>query len=205
MTAASDDGYIKYTSERCDGLIEPSAQLDSLNQVRSELFNAGLVGVYPDGVGYGNVSIRAKNDQFVISASATGSSPTLQSEQFCLVESFSVTRNHVRSRGPLPASSESMTHGAIYAANQAVHCVLHVHNQALFIDLLQQGTPATPANVAYGTPAMADAVTVLVKSQSELPVVFAMAGHADGVVAYGADLMSTLALLLAMFQRTQKS
>jgi hypothetical protein len=83
--------------------------------------------------------------------------------------------------------------------------VLHVHNQALFIDLLQQGTPATPANVAYGTPAMADAVTVLVKSQSELPVVFAMAGHADGVVAYGADLMSTLTLLLAMFQRTQKS
>lgn len=205
MGVGMDDGYIKYTSERCDGLVQPSALLDDLNRVRTELFHLGLIGVYPNGIGYGNLSIRASGDQFVITASATGAMPVLQREQFCLVESFSVEGNRVRSRGPLPASSESMTHGAIYAANRAVNCVIHVHGDRLFRYLLEQGWLATPASVPYGTPAMADAVACLVNSQCGLPVLFAMAGHEDGVVAYGADIASAQALLLAMFHRSGKS
>jgi ribulose-5-phosphate 4-epimerase/fuculose-1-phosphate aldolase len=94
-----------------------------------------------------------------------------------------------------------MTHGAIYAASTAVQCVIHVHSQALFNWLLQHDWPSTPAHVPYGTPAMADSVTQLVEQQAQLPVLFAMAGHQDGVVAYGEDIASTFSLVRDTFER----
>lgn len=203
MGATIDDGYVKYTSTRRDGMVTPSAELDELNRTRTALFDLGLVGVYANGVGYGNLSIRANDDsQFVVTASATGALRTLQAEQFCLVEAFSVDDNHVQSMGSLPASSESMTHGAIYAARADVQCVIHVHSRILFDHLLRSGAPATPADVPYGTPAMARTVAQLVAQQPNLPTVFVMAGHDEGVVAYGADTASTLDALCALLQRT---
>ncbi len=202
MGAPIDDGYIKYTSTRRDGGVPPSATLDELNRARTTLFDLGLIGVYDNGVGYGNLSVRVNDgNPFVITASATGALRILQAQHFCLVESFSIENNHVQSMGPLPASSESMTHGAIYAAHPGVHCVIHVHSRILFDHLLQTGAPATPADVPYGTPAMAHTVAQLVTRQPHLPTVFAMAGHMDGVVAYGADTASTLDALCALLQR----
>ena len=202
MGAAIDDGYIKYTSTRRDGRAPPSAALDELNRARTTLFDLGLIGAYDNGVGYGNLSIRANNDnQFVITASATGAQRILQMEQFCLVESFSIQNNHVQSLGPLPASSESMTHGAIYTAHSGVHCVIHVHSRSLFDHLLQTGAPATSADVPYGTPAMAEMVAQLVTRQPHLPTVFVMAGHDEGVVACGADTASALGALRVLLQR----
>jgi hypothetical protein len=112
-------------------------------------------------------------------------------------------RNSVLSYGPLKASSESMTHGAIYGANPAVKYVMHVHSRALFDDLLQSHWLETPADTPYGTPAMAYAVSRLVRAQPSLPVLFVMAGHAEGIVAYGADLASTQQLLLENYYRMQ--
>ncbi len=202
MGTPIDDGYIKYSSTRRDGKVPPSAAWDELNRARTTLFDLGLIGVYDNGVGYGNLSIRVNHDnQFVITASATGAERTLQAEQFCLVEAFSVDDNHVQSMGPLPASSESMTHGAIYAARADVHCVIHVHSRILFDHLLRSAAPTTPADVPYGTPAMARTVAQLAIRQPHLPTVFAMAGHIDGVVAYGTDTASTLDALRALLQR----
>jgi len=202
MGAPIDDGYIKYASTRRDGVVPPSAELDALNRARTALFDIGLIGVYANGVGYGNLSMRASDDnQFVITASATGALRILQAEQFCLVESFSIDDNRVQSIGSLPASSESMTHGAIYAARPDVQCVIHVHSRILFDHLLNSGAPATPADAPYGTPTMAHLVAQLVARQPHLPTVFAMAGHDEGVVAYGSDADSTLDALLTLLQR----
>ena len=194
-----DEGVIKFSSQRRDGSLAWSDALDALNRVRTALFDLGLIGVLPDGIGYGNLSIRTSELQFVISASATGANRVLSPAQYSLVESFSIESNSVHSVGGLPASSESMTHGAIYAANAAVQCVIHVHSRALFNWLLQENWPSTPADVPYGTPAMADAVTRLVAQQSQLPVLFAMAGHQDGVVAYGSDISSVFNLVSDTF------
>ena len=198
-----DDGYIKYSSERREGNVPESAQLDALNQARTSLFDLGLIGVYPDGVGYGNLSVRATGDQFVVTGSATGRNRTLRHDQYCLVETFSADRKVVQSVGPLPASSEAMTHGAIYAANPAVYCVVHVHSRTLFAYWLASNRLATSADIPYGTPAMAHAVTQLVKTQSELPVLFAMAGHDEGIVAYGSDVAATTTLLLTEWKRSK--
>ena len=198
-----DDGVVKFSSERVDGPVPVSAALRQLNAARTRLFELGLIGAYPNGIGYGNLSLREAGTQFVISASATGADHTLRSDQFCLVEAFSIERNAVRSRGALPASSESMTHGAIYLANPAVQCVIHVHSLALFDALLAQGALHTAADIAYGTPAMAQAVMRLVQTQPVLPVLFVMAGHAEGVVAYGADVASVTALLVETLKRIE--
>lgn len=198
-----DEGYIKFTNERRDGALPRTTQLEELNRCRTALFDLRLIGQYPDGIGFGNVSLRESNNRFVITASATGGTRELHHHHYCLVESFSLERNSVLSYGPLKASSESMTHGAIYAANAAVKYVMHVHSRALFDDLLQRHWLKTPADIPYGTPAMADAVSRLVHTQPSLPVLFVMAGHAEGIVAYGADLASTQQLLLENFYRMQ--
>ncbi len=203
MNTSVDDGYIKYTSERCDGSVVWSEEVEALSRSRTELFDLGLIGVYANGIGFGNLSVRTDGDQFVITGSATGASRVLQREQFSLVESFSLERNSVQSRGLLHASSESMTHGAIYQSNPAVGCVIHVHSRLLFDRLLRLGYPATPADIPYGTPTMAHAVQQLVYVQKDLPVVFVMAGHDEGVMAYGADVQSVHTLLLGLFQGTQ--
>jgi hypothetical protein len=198
-----DDGYIKYSSERHDGLIPELAGLDALNEVRTQLFDIGLIGIHPDGVGYGNLSIRAQDDTFIITASATGGLRVLRREQYCLVESISIENNHVRSRGALPASSESMTHGAIYAANPAAQCVAHVHCRILFDYWLANEGLMTAPDIPYGTPAMASAVYQLARTAATLPVLFAMAGHDEGIVAFGSDVPTVLAHLLAQLERTK--
>jgi ribulose-5-phosphate 4-epimerase/fuculose-1-phosphate aldolase len=202
MASLVDDGVIKYRTERRDGELPAMEQFDALNRARTTLFDWGLVGAYPDGVGYGNLSLRYEGTQFAITASATGSHRTLARAQYCLVESFSISENRVWSRGSLHASSESMTHGAIYAACSSVQCVMHVHSRSLFNHLLQTDAPNTPANIPYGTPAMARRVSQLVSSQDKLPVLFVMAGHDEGVVAYGTSIAAVLALLEKALQST---
>lgn len=202
MTIAHDDGVIKYNSHRREGVITFTEQLAELNQARTTLFDLGLIGAYPNGVGYGNLSARTTGNRFLITASGTGADRTLRAAQYCLVESFSAESNSVCSVGGLDASSESLTHGAIYACAPAVKCVMHVHSGYLFDLLLKQNTvPSTSKDIPYGTPAMAHSVTQLVAEHQRLPVLFVMAGHEDGLVAYGRDICSVLTLLIDTFER----
>ena len=202
MAESAADGVIKYRTQRVAGVVSTSPELEQLNHARTALFDLGLIGINAQGIGYGNVSVRTKGDQFVISGSATGGLRVLTLAHYCQVTSFSVDDNSVCSRGALAASSESMTHGAIYAADSRVRCAMHVHSRPLFAALLQQDALHTAAGVAYGTPAMARAVSRLVGQQSGLPVIFAMAGHDEGVVAFGADVASVRALLVDSFERS---
>lgn len=201
MTPAMDEGYIKFSAERVDGTIPYPPALGELNRARTDLFDLGLIGCYDDGIGFGNLSLRDAGQTFLITASATGGKRELRLDQYCLVESFSPEHNSVRSRGQLMASSESMTHGSIYAASPAVNCVMHIHSRALFDALIARGTPQTAADVPYGTPAMAQAVSSLVQAQHSLPVLFVMAGHDEGVIAYGTDIASVRQLIIQTFNQ----
>lgn len=201
MTLEAADGVIKYRSQRVAGTFAQPSEWGQLNAARTTLFDLGLIGVTGQGVGFGNLSLRTQGDQFLITGSATGAVRELNAQQYCLVESFSVAHNTVQCRGALDASSESMTHGAIYQANPQVRCVVHGHSRVLFDALLQGNALRTPADVPYGTPAMAQAVTQLVSGQSALPVLFVMAGHDEGVVAYGADIASATRLMVETFQK----
>jgi hypothetical protein len=52
------------------------------------------------------------------------------------------------------------------------------------------GLPTTAADVPYGSPAMAAAVTELMQRHGERPLVFATLGHTDGIFACGGDAAS---------------
>jgi len=155
-TTQPQDGSLKFdchlTTEK---MVIPSELFDPLNQWREKLWDKCLIGAYPDGIGYGNISIRIPNtDQFYISGTATGGIPELDQLHYPLVERCNPLLNAIWCRGLIKASAESMSHAAIYASNPEIGAVVHIHNRELwetYIDLL----PTTNKTVEYGTPEMA--------------------------------------------------
>jgi len=192
-----NEGYTKFAVHLTDGDLTDSPALQRLNEVRTELHDLGLIGVLPDGIGYGNVSLRPnKSDQFIISGTATGAKRVLALTDYCRVDSFNVSRNEVFCTGRIAASSESMSHGSVYQANPAIAYVIHIHSQAVFQFMLENGYPRTSEQAAYGTPRIAEETVQLVRDAGEKQGLFAMAGHQDGVIAYGADVETVRQLLL---------
>ena len=194
-----DEGYVKFTVHLAEEPAPAGEALERLNAVRTELFDLGLIGVLPEGIGFGNVSVRSAGSRsFVISGTATGAEQVLSLDKYCRVDRCEVSTNEVWCAGHVRASSESMSHDAVYQANAEMGCVIHVHSRELFDRMLAGGFPRTPVEVEYGTPAMADAIVALVTAQASTQGVFVMAGHLDGVMAYGADIESARAVLMAV-------
>jgi ribulose-5-phosphate 4-epimerase/fuculose-1-phosphate aldolase len=197
-----NEGYTKFAVHVTDGEVPGSPELDHLNEVRTELHDLGLIGVLPDGIGFGNVSLRLNaSEKFIISGTATGSKRVLELTDYCRVDSFDVPRNNVFCTGRIAASSESMSHGSVYQANPAVQCVIHIHSRAVFRFMLENGYARTSEQAAYGTPRIAEEIVRLVRDAGAAQGLFAMAGHEDGVIAYGPDVESVRQLLLAVHQK----
>ena len=197
---AIDEGYIKYASRWTEGPAPDAALTAELERWRKPLFEAGLVGHYDElGVGYGNLSVRAgAAGQFVITGTQTGHLETTSPEHYALVTKTDIPKNTVWSTGPVRASSEAMTHAAIYALSPMINAVVHVHSATLwqhYRDVL----PTTGADVPYGTPAMASEFVRLWTSahfrESGLAV---MAGHEEGIVSVGESLAEAAGRTLAL-------
>ena len=188
MTGTIDEGYVKYDSRWTKGPAPDAAAVAMLDECRRPLFEAGLIGHYAEhGVGYGNLSVRT-DDGFVISATQTGHLEHTSGEHYVLVSEVDIAANRVTSIGPLPPSSEAMTHAALYALTPAIAAVVHVHSAELwqkYIDTL----PTTDRAVPYGTPQMAREFSRLWhRSAFAKTGVAVMAGHDEGVVSVGATL-----------------
>ena len=198
----NDEGYIKFSVHLTDGDLADSPALARLNEIRTELHDLGLIGVLPDGVGYGNVSLRLNGaDQFIISGTATGAKRVLDLTDYCRVDSFDVFRNDVFCTGRIAASSESMSHGSVYQANPVITFVIHIHSQAVFRFMLANGYPRTSEQAAYGTPRIAEETEQVVRDADAAQGLFVMAGHQDGVIAYGADVETVRQLLLEVYHQ----
>ncbi len=193
----SEEGFIKYQCEWVRAEPESFAGFAELNQIRDRLHALGFIGVYPNGVGYGNISLRCADcAEFYISGAATGHLAKLGPEHYSKVTAYNFTENRVRCVGPLRASSESMTHAAIYEADATVRAVLHVHDAVLWKALLHR-VPTTDVSVEYGTPEMAGEIGRLFRETDVRERrILAMAGHEDGLVTFGANLEDALHVLL---------
>jgi L-ribulose-5-phosphate 4-epimerase len=161
--------------------------LQNLISWREKLYAIGFIGENM-GIGYGNISIRYKKDQFIITGSATGKIKTLTNEHFTKVTSYDLDSNSIRAIGPIIASSESLTHAAIYETDPGINAVIHVHHQKLWEKLLNL-VPSTDGKTEYGTPAMAREIKGLFKDTNlKEKKILAMAGHEEGIVSFGRDL-----------------
>ncbi len=182
-----EDGYIKFKCTLHTGEPPDAIFIRKLNAWRTKLHQLDLLGEYPNGVGFGNISRRFKNDTFIISGSATGGIPELSNMEYVRVDEFNVHTSTVSGTGLIQPSSESMTHGIIYKTLPAIKCVLHVHDRDLWLKY-KNILPTSAEHIAYGTPEMALAVKQLVLSLSaQKAQVVIMGGHEEGVIVYGAS------------------
>ena len=185
-----DEGYVKYVCDWAEGDAPDAAFVDELNRWRTPLYAAGLIG-HDDthDVGFGNISVRAPAaGQFVISGTQTGHIAETTGAHYALVTDVDIPANHVRCTGPIHASSEAMTHAALYALDAEIGAVVHVHSRPLWEHYLDR-LPTTDASVAYGTPAMAAEFERLWR-ESEFAErrIAVMAGHDDGLLSIGPSL-----------------
>jgi len=196
MTAK--DGYIKFTIDhRETDPVCSDQEISTLLKFRTEVFDRGYIGILPDGVGFGNLSMRL-GDHFIITGNATGGIRTLNSSHFAKVLNYDPILNICTSEGSLKPSSESGTHAVIYEVLPEINMVLHIHNSLIWNEILKNGF-FTPNNVEYGSPEMAEAVKSLVQQPDvQKAGVFAMKGHENGVVFLGKSF-SDLHNLINMF------
>lgn len=195
-----DEGVIKFNCEWIRSEPIQFAGFQALNVYRKKFFDLGLIGVYPDKIGFGNISVRlGQTKEFMISGTQTGGLPELTEAHYVRVLDYSFSKNRVRCKGPVQASSESLTHAMIYELDPRIGAVVHVHHQALWKGLIGN-VPTTEKKISYGTPEMALEVKKLyqntdLKSQK----ILVMAGHEDGVISFGKDLKEASDIVLNWF------
>jgi L-ribulose-5-phosphate 4-epimerase len=182
---AHDEGSIKF---HCDWhYAEPfdSPLVRELLAARDQLFDLGLIGALPDGIGYGNASVGLDRGHFLVTGSGSGGVKRLDVSMLTVVSTVDFEKNCVVCHGPVIASSESMTHAALYQADPMIGSALHIHSRALWEKLFDRA-PTTRSDVPYGTPAMAAEIARLFKEEHAGSTgVIVMGGHQDGLLCFG--------------------
>jgi ribulose-5-phosphate 4-epimerase/fuculose-1-phosphate aldolase len=191
----NETGVVKFEFEHTPGEFAPFAGMRELNACRDRLLARGWIGVDANGIAFGNISVRdGATNNFYITGSGSGRLTQLGPADFAWVSAYDFERNWLRCEGGV-ASSESLTHAAVYQANSSARAVIHCHSTELWKRLLHV-VPTTSRNVDYGTPEMANEVLRLFSSADvKQEKIFAMAGHRDGIVAFGATLDEAFAAL----------
>ena len=191
-----ETGAVKFHYESDGRELAPFPGFEELNAARQELRRLGLLGVDESGIGFGNVSMRdGATNSFYITGSGTGVLSVLTLKDYAKVTACDFDRNWLRCEGHTIASAESLTHAAVYSMDADVYVVLHGHTERLWRSLRQRG-PVTGADVPYGTPEMAREVQRLFReSDVRTRKAFAMAGHPNGIVAFGRDFCEAMATL----------
>jgi L-ribulose-5-phosphate 4-epimerase len=184
-----EKGYIKFDIKWIESEALPESDIKELTRWRKRLYDLKLIGAYENGIGYGNISSRIGNSQqFIISGSNTGHLAALDGRHFARVIEYNIQGNSLTCRGPVKASSESLTHAAAYLADPAIKAVIHIHCLNLWQELIDK-VPTTPGNAEYGTPEMAEEIMkILHKTAGGKQGLIVMGGHESGIITYGETL-----------------
>jgi len=191
-----DEGYIKFQCTWIKDQLPTGDCINDLSSWKEKLYYHQLIGAYPDGTGYGNISIRMENGTFMITGTATGNIKQLTNKHFTKVTEYNITNNTLTCQGPIKASSESLTHAVIYKTLPEVNAVVHIHSSTMWKKLINI-MPTTSSLVKYGTPEMAIEISGLLKPTNfNGNKIIVMGGHKDGLIAYGKDLNEAASIVL---------
>lgn len=204
-----DDGVIKYDRSNFthSGPID-SVEYSPLEYWRKILYSKKLIGEYPEAqVGFGNIS-EIKNyaelhpaavPQFIITGTQTGKYADLDGRFYTRVLDYDIDHLKIKMMGPVEASSEALTHAAIYAHNKNIKAIFHIHSFKIWSGMIKDKADSTCKSIPYGTVEMARATERCVGKLDFGS--FCMQGHEDGVVAYGRDLKEAGDLILALYHK----
>jgi L-ribulose-5-phosphate 4-epimerase len=199
----SETGSVKFTCQQAVVEISDFAGFTKLNAYRRKLLELGMIGVDASGIGFGNLSIRnGATTRFYITGSATGGISELVAADCARVVAYDFERNWLRCEGPTVASSESLTHAAVYESEPTAGAVIHCHDMKLWTALLDEA-PTTQKGIEYGTPEMAYEVRRLFNmTEVKSKKIFVMAAHEGGLVTFGGDLEEAFGVLMR-YQRAR--
>ena len=137
----SETGSVKFTCQQVPVEISSFTGFAELNEYRRKLLELGMIGVDVNGVGFGNLSIRdGATSRFYITGSATGRIPELKPSDYARVVAYDFARNWLQCEGSTVASSESLTHAAVYESEPTVFSVIHCHDMKLWAALLEESS-----------------------------------------------------------------
>jgi ribulose-5-phosphate 4-epimerase/fuculose-1-phosphate aldolase len=189
--------YIRFSCERAAAETTSFGGLAELNVYRRKLLGLRLIGVDPNGIGFGNLSVRdSATHNFYITGSATGGMLELTLADCAKVVACDFERNCVRYEGSALPSSESLTHAAIYESDATAGAVIHCHDSKLWAAVLNEA-PTTSKAADYGTPEMANEIMQLFKrTDVQSRKIIVMAGHEAGILTFGKHLEEAFAVLM---------
>lgn len=193
----TEEGYIKFVCNfEQESINIPQEIFDSLNKWRTVLWKKDWIGTYPDGIGFGNISVRLPlTNRFYITGSATGEFSVLQPKHHSLVEDCNIEKNTIWCRGLTKASSESMSHYVIYSTLPEVNAVVHIHHLQLW-EKYSAVLPTTANSIEYGTPEMAYDIKRILKNNDTNVII--MGGHREGIISYGTNLEKATEAMLKL-------
>lgn len=196
-TMTEQEGVIKYRLDYHPAPPPYATGFTELNAWRDLLWRLGMIGQDDKrygGLGYGNLSLRLNGKSFLITGTQTGHLPHLTVDHYSWVREARPEENYLAAEGPLPPSSEALTHAAVYGACATIHCVAHGHSPGIWSNAKALGLACVAEEIVYGTPAMAQAVAALVQKHPEQGLIV-MLGHCDGLLTYGQTVEQTCWLM----------
>lgn len=195
------EGYIKFVVNwKKTRPVIPVEELIKTTAWRDVLYSLGMIGADKKGIGFGNISLRKKGSHhFYITGSATGSLKNLDEQYYCLVTGYNLKENTLACTGPIRASSESMSHAAIYSEFPGTGSVIHIHHNLFWTSLVNR-VPTTSKKAEYGTPEMAREIIRLLREPGTLEGrIIVMGGHKDGIILFGKDIDEAGAYTLSYY------
>jgi len=190
-----DEGYIKFNIDWDHQPLSVEVP-EELMVWRDKMHELKQIGHYHEiNIGYGNISVKTPKG-ILISGTQTGDVYPIKLEHFTLVDNHDIDKNYVHCVGPVKASSESMTHAAVYEADDSIKAIIHVHNIELWNQLMDV-VPTTHKEVPYGTPEMANEIFRLFQETNvKEEKIIVMAGHEEGIISFGKNLDEAGEILL---------
>ena len=177
-------GVVKFNCHwNQSGPVISDEQYEIINYWREILYNMDLIGAYENGVGFGNISMR-------IRGATSLSSPVLQQEKSLSLNQVIMSESihsilmimQYSASGHLKASSESLTHAAIYLADPGANAVIHVHSIDLWNELIYK-VPTTNPSMDYGTTGLAKDILRLFNDSDVIEKrIIVMAGDRAGIL-----------------------
>jgi len=192
----SETGSVKFKCEQVPTEVSRFAGLAELNKYRRKLLDLEMMGVDGNGIGFGNLSVRdGTSARFYVTGAATAGIVELTAADYAKVVAYDFAKNWLRCEGSRVASSESLTHAAVYESDPTTGAVIHCHDINLWAALLDKA-PTTPKRVEYGTAEMACAVERLFEiTDVKTRKIFVMAAHDGGLVTFGKNLQDAFGIL----------
>jgi ribulose-5-phosphate 4-epimerase/fuculose-1-phosphate aldolase len=201
------DGIIKYNRKNFTHISSiPDYEYQEIESIRHQLFKMNLIGEDPiHKIGFGNISMRMNyskflqtpNSQFIISGSQTGKHPQLNGTHYTRILDFNTDSMELEMMGAIEASSETLTHAAIYQSCHEINFIIHIHSKSIWNNMKKNNYPFIPENIEYGTKEMANEVAKLSFSKSS--GIMSMNGHEDGVISYGKNSLESFEQIKHLF------